>query len=117
MSIHLVNPWKGDALTACGEMSAVPAHLTTDPDKRTCRDCRTAMIRNGMCPACAESKKLSWSTHPRNKSGGVVNGRLNLHDVETIFYLACDYCSETVISRVDPDVVAAALTEMGWNPK
>jgi hypothetical protein len=115
VTVHLANPFSGDANTACGETAILPGQLTTDPEKRTCRPCRAALVRNGVCPACGE-KQLLWGTHPHNKSG-VVNGRLTVSDVETIFYLACDYCSETVLTRVDPEDVAAALTEMGWVPK
>jgi hypothetical protein len=40
-----------------------------------------------------------------------------MNDVETIFYLGCDHCSETLISEVSPDEVAAALTAMAWRPE
>jgi hypothetical protein len=109
---HLVA--SGYALTECGLTAARPDELTTRLHERTCKDCRTALTRRGVCPECGE-KRLAWGTHPRNKSG-VVNGRLTLNDVETIFYLACDYCSETLLAHVDPETVAAALTELGWRP-
>lgn len=115
MTTHLVNLFSGPALTSCGEMSAIPREVTSDVDKRTCSACRAAMVRGGHCPACGE-KQLSWGTHP-HKLTNVADGRLTANDIETIFYLACDYCSETVIPIVDPQVVAAALTEMGWVPK
>lgn len=111
---HLINIFSGEALTTCGLMAAIPSEITTDVDCRNCPDCRESMIRGGHCPACGE-QKLSWGVHPENRSG-VVDGRLTARDVKTIFYLACDYCSETVLPRVDPEDVAAALTKMGWIP-
>lgn len=115
MSIHLINPFGGDPLTACGEMSVIPREATTDLDRRTCGPCRDALIASGHCPACGE-KTLAWGTHP-HKLNSVADGRLTARDIETIFYLACEYCSETVIPTVEPDRVAAALTKMGWVPE
>lgn len=109
---HLVTG--GYALTWCGLTSALPRELTGALELRTCKDCRSAMIARGVCPACGE-KELSWGVVPHNKSG-VVDGRLTLNDVETIFYLGCDHCSETLLAHVSPDVVAAALTLAGWRP-
>jgi hypothetical protein len=88
--------------------------LTTHLDEVSCCDCKKSLVRRGVCPVCGE-RKLVWSTHPRNKTQ-IPDGRLTLNDVETIFYLACDYCSETLITRVEPYHVADALTEMGWRP-
>lgn len=89
--------------------------VTVD-EKITCRACREILVARGECPECGVKGELTWGTHPRNKTGGVVDGRLRMYDVETIFYLACDFCSETLIARVDPDEVAAALTKLGWRP-
>jgi hypothetical protein len=116
VTIHLINPFGGDALTACGESAAIPGNLRAHMDDGVnCKACRRALVAKFICPSC-EEPRLSWGTHPRNKSG-VSDGRLTMNDVETIFYLACDYCSATVLTRVDPDDVAAALTEMGWTPQ
>jgi hypothetical protein len=109
---HLVS--RGDRLTWCGLTSARIDELTADLDKRTCKDCRTALITRGICPECGE-EKLTWGVHPRNKSG-VADGRLTMNDVETIFYLGCDFCSATLLAHVDPETVAAAITELHWRP-
>lgn len=113
MSIHLLNP-TGDALTSCGSMAARRAELTMKLAERTCDDCRTALIRKGICPVCGK-KKLSWGTSPINNSSAA-NGRLRVGDVETAFYLGCDNCSETVLAHVRPETIARVLTEMNWRP-
>jgi hypothetical protein len=110
---HLIG--RGDVLTDCGLTRALPGTLMTDMENVNCRDCRRSQIAKGVCPACGE-KKLSWGTHP-HKLNSVPDGRLTARDIETIFYLACDYCSETLLPQVDPEVVAAALTKMGWVPE
>lgn len=112
MTIHLVNPRYRDALTACGEMAARRAELTTDRKKRTCDACRTALIRRGICPECG-GDELAWGAH-QHKTTNVADGRLALRDVTTTFYLGCEQCSETLISGVPADTIAAALTETGW---
>lgn len=104
----------GYAITECGLTAIRPGDLTADREKMTCRDCRKSLIHQGICPECGE-KMLTWSTQPRNKSG-VADGRLTMRDVETTFHLGCDGCSETLYTHVDPETVAAVLTEMGWRP-
>lgn len=111
MSIHLVNP-RGEALTACGEMAARRTELTTDRKKRTCDACRTELIRRGICPECG-GDDLRWGAFRANTSPAP-EGRLVTGDVTTTFYLGCEQCSETLISGVPADTIAAALTEMGW---
>lgn len=113
MRVHKLPP-KGFSLTECGLTSVTPREITSDPDECTCGDCRTAMMRRGVCPVC-ETEALVWGTHPRNKSG-VTDGRLRLSETETIFYLACEYCSETLIAQVPPDEVATYLTGQRWVP-
>lgn len=113
MIIHLLNP-RGDALTACSLHAARRDRLTTDLEKYTCGDCRTGLIARGVCPCCGE-EALTWGVHPHNNSG-VADGRLTMRDVETIFYLGCDHCSETLLAHVPAEVVAKALTEMKWRP-
>lgn len=118
---HLLT--SGYDLTACHLQAAIPGSLVSTLEKMNCRACRKALIRQGICPQCSDEgdgimrvRKLTWSPAPRNKSG-VANGRLTMNDVETIFYLGCDHCSETLISEVSPDEVAAALTAMAWRPE
>lgn len=56
---------------------------------------------------------LTWATSIVNRSN-VQQGRLNTHDVECVFYLGCDTCSETLAmfsaDRV-ADVVNARAAE------
>lgn len=47
---------------------------------------------------------LTWATSIINRSA-VQQGRLNTHDVECVFYLGCDTCSET-LAMVSADRVA-----------
>lgn len=110
---HLLG--RGDWLTECYLTAARPDELTAELDECTCRACKTSLIHQGMCPACGE-KTLTWSPHPK-KLTSVADGRLTARDIETIFYLACDYCSETVIPEVSPAEVAEALTAMKWTPR
>lgn len=109
---HLAS--SGYAITECGLTSILPRELTADMDHMSCGNCRSALIHRGVCPECGE-KKLTWSTAPHKKNG-VADGRLTMRDVETIFYLGCEECSETLLTHIDPAVVAKALTEMGWRP-
>jgi hypothetical protein len=113
MERHLIA--SGYALTECGLTIALPRSLMTDVEDVDCQNCRIALINRGVCPACGEEKRLSWGTHPRNRSG-VGDGRLRVSDVSTIFYLACDYCSATLIPQIDVDQVTTFLTEKGWVP-
>ena len=48
----------------------------------------------GKCPEC-KGGNLSWETGVRN-NGGCVDGRIKLNEVEGIFILGCNDCSETV---------------------
>lgn len=60
------------------------------------------------CPEC-ESTNLIWD-HTPNKLTDVVNGRLTTHDVETLFYLGCGTCGET-LAHLSPDNLAAILNQ------
>lgn len=101
-------PWDND------KFPDEPDPLTTDLDEVTCRACRQALVKKMVCPRCGE-KKLEYGWTVKSTSG-VVDGRLRLGEVRAVFYLACEYCSETVIPTIDPDEVAAALTEARWTP-
>lgn len=46
------------------------------------------------CRHCG-GKALTWATSILNRSD-VQQGRLNTRDVECVFYLGCDTCSETL---------------------
>lgn len=113
---HLVGggPGRRDVLTECCLSAALPGSLVTELEDVNCRDCRWSLIGRGICPVCGE-KRLSWSPHPK-KLTSVVDGRLTMNDVTAVFYLACDYCSETLVPGVDLDTVAAFLTSQGWTP-
>jgi hypothetical protein len=108
-------PGRGDKLTECALHAVRPDELTTDITEMTCPDCVRSLIRRWVCPSCGGAKSLEWGTHPNNKST-VANGRLTLNDVETVFYLACTYCSETVLPHVDPELIAEQLTQLRWLP-
>lgn len=60
------------------------------------------------CRHCgAGNDQLRWHCGKRNTSG-VVDGRLRMHDVSTIFYLGCEQCSET-LQVVSGDTIAELL--------
>jgi hypothetical protein len=104
----------GYELTECRLTSALPGTLTNFLEHVTCRDCKTALVRSGRCSACGGGP-LEWHHAPMSGSG-VPDGRLRAGDVVSGFYLGCGTCSETLISRVHPDEVAAALNASGWRP-
>lgn len=66
------------------------------------------------CPECG-SPELRWDSMPR-KLTTIADGQLTMRDVETIFFLGCEECSETVVSEVGPDEVAKYLTSSGFFP-
>lgn len=114
MTRHLIGggPNRRDVLTECSLDSVLPETLVTELEDMTCRDCRWSLVGRGICPECGE-ERLVWSAGPVNRSG-VADGRLTMRDVVSEFYLGCEGCSETLVSGVHPDVVAAKLTKMGW---
>lgn len=71
-----------------------PQQMTTQGEELECGNCG--------------SHALTWAATMRNRSG-VVEGRLRTSDVECVFVLGCDDCSETVRICTDDDV-AARLT-------
>lgn len=58
------------------------------------------------CKEC-DSTALTWQTSIINRSN-VQQGRLNTRDVECVFILGCDECSET-LATVSADKVAQAM--------
>ena len=60
------------------------------------------------CKEC-NSTDLKWHSGLRNK-GSVVDGRLCINDIEAIFYLGCEFCSET-LQVVDGEKVAEHLND------
>lgn len=58
------------------------------------------------CKECG-SKHMTWQTSILNRSN-VQQGRLNTRDVECVFVLGCDECSET-LATVSADKFAAHL--------
>jgi hypothetical protein len=114
---HLVGggPERRDVLTECAQTEALPGSLVTDVEDVNCRACRASLIARGICPACGGGP-LAWTAGIYNRTG-VQNGLLGIHDVEGTFSLGCEECSETLIHSVDADVVARALTEIGWRPR
>lgn len=61
------------------------------------------------CKECG-SVHLSWQTSIVNRSS-VQQGRLNTHDVECVFVLGCDECSET-LATVSADKVASLMNSV-----
>ena len=66
-------------------------------------------IKASKITACKEcgSTALSWQTSIVNRSD-VPQGRLNTRDVECVFFLGCDHCSET-LKMVSADKVACLM--------
>jgi len=60
------------------------------------------------CKVC-ESTSLTWHTTIINRSG-VQQGRLKTTDVECIFFLGCDSCSETLVS-ISADKAAGIMND------
>jgi hypothetical protein len=58
------------------------------------------------CRECGD-EELKWFAGVQNV-GGCVDGRLRLHEVQPIFYLGCECCSETMLV-VHADEIAALL--------
>lgn len=61
------------------------------------------------CKECG-SKSLSWHTHSKTTSG-VAEGRLRSNEVQCLFVLGCNECSETIMV-VDADRVAGELNKV-----
>lgn len=66
------------------------------------------------CSECG-SKSLTWGTHYKTNSG-VPEGRLRSSEVQCLFVLGCDECSET-LAIVSADKVAAALSAQQSAPE
>jgi hypothetical protein len=58
------------------------------------------------CKACG-SAALTWHTTNTNRSG-VQEGRLRTHEVDCVFFLGCDACSET-LATVSADKVVELM--------
>lgn len=65
-------------------------------------DGQTDLTVSRKCPECG-SIDAEWHCAQIN-SGGVVDGRLRMHDVSTVFYLGCNCCSETIRTVSGGDV-------------
>ena len=63
------------------------------------------------CPEC-KAESLSWEI--RKSSSGLVNGRLNTHEVRVSFVLGCEYCSET-IKVVSSDDLLGFINLVSWD--
>lgn len=64
--------------------------------------CPVDVIVSRECPECG-SPDTEWHCAQTTNSG-VVDGRLRMHDVSTIFYLGCNCCSETICTVSGNDV-------------
>jgi hypothetical protein len=59
------------------------------------------------CPECG-STDVSWHCHTK-VNGAAPDGRLRAHEVDAIFVLGCNYCSETIDIKTSEEI-AASLT-------
>lgn len=60
------------------------------------------------CPECG-STDTEWNCTQTTNSG-VVDGRLRMHDISTVFFLGCNCCS-TTIRTVRGEELAAMMTK------
>lgn len=60
------------------------------------------------CKEC-DSTDLSWHTSNVNRSG-VQEGRLRTGEIECLFFLGCNHCSET-LATISADEVANLMNE------
>ena len=67
-------------------------------------------LKKMTCPDCKTNEGLTWHSHVVPVSGAPQDGQLRTHDVKPVFYVGCDFCSETV-GVIDASAVAAILTE------
>jgi hypothetical protein len=65
------------------------------------------------CKECG-STHLTWQTSIINRSN-VQQGRLNTSDVECLFFLGCDECSET-LQTISADNVAGLMNSATVQP-
>lgn len=80
-------------IAVCNEIASTPAAAPVGL-REVCRECG--------------SEALSWFAHNQNRSQ-VVEGRLKTNDVECVFVLGCDACSET-LRIVTANEIAARMT-------
>ena len=64
-------------------------------------------LNQSKCAECG-STDIGWHSDVE-VNNSVVQGRLNTNDIKPIFYLGCNYCSET-LQIVSGDDLAAELT-------
>lgn len=63
-------------------------------------------------PECKEcgSKRMTWATHSKVASG-IPEGRLRSNEVQCLFVLGCDNCSET-LAIISADALAAEMNKV-----
>lgn len=93
---------------------------TVEYDETTCDgycvvdDCRNAageLVPEGKaCPKCG-STDVSWQCH-KKVNGAASDGRLKANEVDTLFVLGCNYCSETIDTKTSEEV-AGVLARYG----
>lgn len=67
-----------------------------------------------VCKECG-GKDLTWQTTTVNRTS-IQQGRLNTSDVECLFFLGCDQCSET-LATVSADRIASLMNAQPAQPK
>jgi ribosomal protein S27E len=65
------------------------------------------------CLDCGNSNTLVWRSGTR-VLGNVSNGKLSSHDIEVVFHLECQSCSNTV-KTCSGELVAELLTQITLN--
>lgn len=65
-------------------------------------------LLSASCPECGSNETEWHCGHEKNCD--VVDGRLRMHDIGTVFFLGCSGCSET-IRTVRGDELARLMTE------
>lgn len=64
------------------------------------------------CCGCG-STDLEWGSSLRNM-GGAQDGRIRMHEVTSEFFLACNFCNET-LQVISGERVAKFLTSLRYN--
>jgi len=60
------------------------------------------------CKECGGTA-FTWHCYQTSQHSGIEDGRLRMHDIRTVFVLACDECSED-LRTVKGDEVAQWMT-------
>lgn len=56
------------------------------------------------CKECG-SDEISWENLLTN-TNGIQDGKLRMHDIGIVYYLACNYCGETLAHATSSEVLS-----------